>query len=153
MKTTGKEIFLSFSLLVVLFVSSCGSKKQESTTAPTLAEEEIVTTEFLNGKKIYETRCANCHKKDGKGMGALFPPIAASDYLPKNIDKVICSIKYGSNEVLVVNGKSYKMPMPPQADLNEIEISDVMNYILNSWGNKHGPINVEKVQEALSNCQ
>jgi len=145
---TTKLIYVSLFMLSCLV--SCSDKKAEVNNT---SEEEIATTEYLKGKKIYESRCANCHKNDGKGMGALFPPIAGSDYLASNVDNIICSIKYGSNKEIVVNGKNYKMPMPPQADLNDVEISDVMNYILNSWGNKLGPIELEEVKTALSNCK
>ena len=86
-------------------------------------------------------------------MGTLYPPIAGSDYLINNVEKVICGIKYGQNEPIVVNGKNYKMQMPAHPDLNEVEISDIMNYILNSWGNNAGPISLEKVESALANCQ
>jgi len=134
--------------LTILFLSSCGGN-----SSPTTEEAKISTTEFLKGKKIYEARCANCHKNSGTGMGTLYPPIAQSDYLINNIEKVICSIKYGENQEIVVNGKTYKMPMPPQADLNEVEISDVMNYIMNSWGNKMGPITLKKVEETLAKCK
>ena len=131
------------------FLASCGDGKKDATSD----QSEISTTEFLKGKKIYEARCANCHKNDGAGMGTLYPPIAGSDYLINNVEKVICGIKYGQNEPIVVNGKNYKMQMPAHPDLNEVEISDIMNYILNSWGNNAGPISLEKVESALANCQ
>jgi len=137
------------SLFALSCLVSCSDKKAEVNNA----SEEIATTEFLKGKKLYEQNCVNCHRSDGKGMGALYPPIAGSDYLASNVDEIICSIKYGSNEEIVVNGKTYKMPMPPSMNnLNDVEISDVMNYILNSWGNKVGPIKLEEVKTALSNC-
>jgi len=140
-----------FFLYISIFLYSCGgSNKQES--VETMQNNQIATTEFLKGKQIYELRCANCHKKNGNGMGGLYPPISGSDYLVGHFDEVVCLIKKGSNAPLVVNGKEYKMPMPPHSDLSKVEISDLMNYIMNAWSNKLGPVTTRKVSNALKKC-
>ena len=52
-----------------------------------------------------------------------------------NIDLSIRGVKYGLSGPIVVNGEEYDGVMQNQGLDNE-EIADVMNYILNSWGNK-----------------
>jgi nitrite reductase (NO-forming) len=46
---------------------------------------------------------------------------------------------------MVVNGETYNSIMPPQP-VNDEEIRDVMNYILNSWGNNGGEVTLEEVK-------
>jgi mono/diheme cytochrome c family protein len=60
--------------------------------------------------------------------------LAGSDYLLKNVNLSIKGIKYGLNGPIVVNGETYDGIMQNQW-LEEEEIADVMNYVLNNWGN------------------
>ena len=78
--------------------------------------------------------CRQCHGSEGKGESGVFPPLAQSDYLMENITQSIQGIKYGMRGVMVVNGVVYEGMMAAQG-LDDEEIADVMNYILNSWGN------------------
>ena len=86
------------------------------------------------GTLIYQDFCLQCHGSEGKGESGVFPPLAQSDYLMENINQSIQGIKYGMRGVMVVNGVVYEGMMAAQG-LDDVEIADVMNYILNSWGN------------------
>ena len=61
----------------------------------------------------------------------------------ENIDKTIQSIKFGLRGPIWVNGEIYDSVMEYQG-LDDEEIADVVNYILNSWGNKHDQIITEE---------
>src|SRR5215831_13174759 len=50
---------------------------------------------YVQGQMLYEKNCSNCHQKNGKGLGLLFPPLASSDYLKKNFNASLCLMKYG----------------------------------------------------------
>ena len=56
-----------------------------------------------------------------------------------NIDLSIKGIKYGLSGPIVVNGEKYDGLMQNQGLENQ-EIADVMNYILNNWGNQSDEI-------------
>lgn len=86
------------------------------------------------GKVIYEEFCVTCHRADGSGFGKLYPPLAKSDYLLNKREASIRAVKYGLQGEIVVNGQSYNKKMDPLGLTNE-EVTDVMNYILYSWGN------------------
>jgi len=83
---------------------------------------------------IYEDFCIQCHLSNGEGLEKVYPPLNNSDYLLKNIDKSIYSIKYGLKGEIIVNGIKYNGVMINQG-LDDEEIADVMNYITNSWDN------------------
>jgi mono/diheme cytochrome c family protein len=99
---------------------------------------------MARGKVVYEELCVTCHLADGKGIPSVFPPLAGADYLLKNQKESIRSIKFGQQGEITVNGTTYNNVMAPQG-LSDAEIADVMNYILNSWGNKGQMVTVEEV--------
>lgn len=97
------------------------------------------------GKQVYTTLCIACHQADGKGLPGAFPPLANSDYLLNDIDKGIHAVKYGLQGEIEVNGVKYNSVMVTQ-QLTDQEVADVLNYVLNSWGNKGEYITVARVQ-------
>jgi mono/diheme cytochrome c family protein len=98
------------------------------------------------GKEIYAQLCVVCHQADGKGLAGAFPPLAGSDYLLETPDKAIHAVKYGLQGEIVVNGKTYNSIMTNQ-NLSDEEVADVMNYVMNTWGNSHEMITVERVKK------
>ena len=105
------------------------------------------------GERLYKTNCANCHMDHGEGLGALIPPLAGSDYLGKHLNELPCAIRRGLKDTIVVNGKTYSEQMPPNGDLSDIQITNLLNYINSSWGNKQAPYELETVRELLKKCQ
>jgi nitrite reductase (NO-forming) len=92
---------------------------------------------IANGKNVYANNCMNCHMEDGKGLEGAFPPIAKSDFLKRPPKDLINVILKGQSGEIKVNGVLYNGIMPAQDYLTDEEISDVLNYINNSWGNKN----------------
>lgn len=97
------------------------------------------------GAEIYSDFCIRCHRRKGQGMGKSFPPLAGSDYLMNNRLESIRSVKFGQQGEIIVNGKTYNNVMAPMG-LEDDEVADVMNYIMNSWGNiQDSIVTVEEV--------
>ncbi|RYY15166.1 MAG: cytochrome c [Chitinophagaceae bacterium] len=93
-----------------------------------------LTKSIARGKELYKETCIACHMGKGEGLKGTIPPLAGADYLIKTPDKAIASIKFGLKGKILVNGIEYN-GMMPSPNLADDEIADVMNYILNSWGN------------------
>jgi mono/diheme cytochrome c family protein len=108
---------------------------------------------YSQGMRLYETHCASCHMSDGKGLAALFPPLAQSDYLHSKRDKIACIIKYGLHDTIQVNGIQYDIPMEGFSTLNSIEINNICNYIFTSWGNKIPVVSISETELFLTNCK
>lgn len=101
------------------------------------------------GKKIYEANCVTCHGNNGEGSPSIFPPLAKSDYLMSNTTRAIKQIHFGLSSKIIVNGKTYQGNMPASG-LSPQQITDVMNYITNSWGNKNKEtIKLKEVKKIL----
>lgn len=94
----------------------------------------LLSESITRGSEIYTDFCTQCHLPDGKGTPKVFPPLAGSDWLTSKRNESIHSIKYGLTGAIIVNGESYNGAMTPLGLEND-EIADVMNYIMNSWGN------------------
>ncbi|NNC50513.1 MAG: cytochrome c [Flaviramulus sp.] len=107
------------------------------------SQSSNLNTSIERGKEIYSDFCITCHLPNGEGVENVYPPLANSDFLMQNREASIKAIKYGQKGEIIVNGKTYNSYMAPLG-LDEDEIADVMNYILNSWGNKNDSIITEE---------
>lgn len=97
------------------------------------SNDELVKS-ISRGKEVYADFCMQCHLGNGKGSETV-PPLAASDWLVNKRKESIHAVKFGQSGPIKVNGKSYNGRMSPMG-LSDDEVADVMNYIMNSWGNK-----------------
>jgi len=108
---------------------------------------------YKMGERLYKVHCSNCHMDNGEGLGALIPPLLGSDYLAPNRDRLACMIRNGLQDTIVVNGKTYAEQMVGNTQLNEIQITNVLNYVLQKWGNNIPPFTFEEVQQSLAGCK
>ncbi len=107
---------------------------------------------YGEGAYLYQKNCENCHMEDGSGLEALYPPLAKSDRLQKMGATVACIIVHGLTDTILVNGVEYNNKMLPITDLSAVEITNIVNYINNSWGNKRDYIQLQTIEKALKNC-
>ena len=116
-------------------------------TTASLYQEKTKEESIVAGEEIYQDFCLQCHLTTGAGVSGVFPPLKDSDYLMNNIDKSIAGIKFGLKGEIVVNDEIYDGVMAKQG-LDDEEIADVMNYILNQWGNScDAQITTQQVSE------
>jgi len=104
-----------------------------------LYQKKPLEQSIADGEEIYNDFCIQCHLNTGEGVSGVFPPLAKSDFLVNNIELSIKGLKYGMSGPIVVNGEEYDGVMEDQG-LGDDEIADVLNYILNSWGNQYNEI-------------
>lgn len=102
-----------------------------------------------SGQRVYDSYCANCHLDDGRGLGALIPPLAKSDYLTANREKLPLIVRYGLQDTIVVNGVTYAEKMAGMPGLNEIQVTNLLNFIGQSWGNNVPPFTFDEVKRTL----
>ena len=117
-----KSLIISYFLFVfVQFIS--------------LQQSKPIEQSIVDGEEIYQDFCIQCHLGNGEGVIGIYPPLVNSDYLFDDIDRSIRNIKYGLSGPIIVNDKEYNTVMLNNG-LDDEEVADVMNYILNSWGNR-----------------
>ena len=108
---------------------------------------------YVDGQALYKLHCANCHQENGQGLAGLYPPIAGSDFLKNNKELVICSLRNGLKDTIVVNGKTYHQPMPANLQLQALDVAEIATYIYNEWGNEKVITDVKSVQKVLQRCK
>ncbi len=106
-----------------------------------------LTASSERGKEIYLRYCVSCHMDQGEGLEGVFPPLANSDFLMADKKRAITQTLYGVSGEITVNGKVYNGEMTA-FDMTDEEMSDLMNYIYNSFGNKGGVITPADVNAA-----
>lgn len=148
-----KRLSKAFLLLALVGgLSSCGDSNKEEKKEVSSQDQIRLKQYKVAGEKIYSTICANCHQPDGKGLAALYPPLAASDYLMENFARAACIVKNGQFKEIEVNGVKFNQMMPANAITN-IEIAQVLTYVTNNWGNEAGLISVKDVDKWIVECE
>jgi mono/diheme cytochrome c family protein len=87
------------------------------------------------GKEVYAAYCITCHLEQGEGIESVYPPLAKSDYLMADKKRSIHQVLRGVSGEIKVNKVVYNGEMLG-VDLTDAEVSDVLNYVRNSFGNK-----------------
>lgn len=146
-------MYKAFFTLAFVILCFCACKPKSSNPENTLSTitDTKVLQYAIEGKALYETNCANCHQKNGTGLGKLIPPIFQSDYFLEDIPRTAKIIKNGQKGEIKVNGVIYNQEMPGNPQLTNIEIAHIMTYLYNIWGNEIGVISPKMVEEYLKN--
>ena len=138
------------------------------------AEEEVATEEIEDttaivsssvpdwlqqqmdaGKEVYMKAaagggmCFTCHQPNGEGMAGQFPPLAGSDWVLGDKERLIKISMYGLMGEIEVNGIKYNNVMAPPGippgSLTDDQIANVLTYIRNDWGNSASAVSAEEV--------
>ena len=119
---------------------------------------ELTPEQFIAaGKKSYLKDCAVCHQVTGLGTAGSFPPLAESEWVTGNEERLIRILLHGLNGPIEVKGKTYNGAMPafgqvPGGGYNwkDEKFAQVLTYIRQEWGNAAPPVTKEKVAEILA---
>jgi len=88
------------------------------------------------GQTVYDTHCASCHAKDGRGMPPQYPPLAGnpSIQMESAVNPIRMVLNGGFPPGTAGNPEPYGMP-PFAQSLSDDEVAAVVTYIRASWGN------------------
>lgn len=151
---------LIFSIVLGVFVISYQDSRGEN-RAGTVCSEPTVKESAGNqagktaakehpGKAAYTKYCLVCHQASGSGVPGMFPPLGKGSWSGRDPKELVLIITKGLSGKVEVNGEVYKSAMPPQAQLTDKEIADVLTYIRSDFGNSFKPVDVELVKKVRS---
>jgi nitrite reductase (NO-forming) len=127
----------------VVFVSVC-VLALVATSA--FAQKFDLKASITRGKDVYTAQCMSCHLEQGEGIESVYPPLAKSDYLMADKKRSINEVLHGLTGPIKVKGVAYDGVMAGFEMLSDEEVSDVLNYIRNSFGNKGNAVTPEEVK-------
>ncbi len=126
-------------------------KKLPNFKMPNPVRNNIATGMLKGGAKIYANYCANCHQKNGKGDGNLFPPLNGSEWVTggKYMEKdlAIQVLLNGLEGPVKVKNKPYNSVMPKHNFLTDAQIAQVLTYIRSNFGNNSSLVTASEVKK------
>jgi mono/diheme cytochrome c family protein len=131
-------------LLVIIFSVWAGnSKAQAKKSAPT---RSISVVTLNKGREVYTNTCLPCHMADGGGVPRMNPPLTGTTYVLGDKTKLIGIVLNGFSEDVEIDGQRYANTMPPQTQLTDAQVADVLTYVRNSFGNKASAVTLAEVK-------
>lgn len=126
------SIFLSFSTLIFAQTASTdegGTVQEETVQGP---QEGAGGGDTSNGKALFNSQCAACHKLDGNSIG---PPLRGiserrdTEWLHAWISNSSALIAAGDETAVEIYEEYNRVAMPPFPQLSEQDIDDILAYV------------------------
>src|SRR5262245_27266965 len=125
---------LRITVLIAFALVASRSDAADDPNAPLIAK----------GKLLYLQHCVICHQGAGQGTPGTFPPLGKSDYLMAQLENGIRPVVEGLSGRITVNGSNYNNTMPPVL-LTDDQVSAVLTFVRNTWGNNGDAISAAQV--------
>lgn len=126
-------------------------KKLPGFRLPDVMKSDLQTGMLKGGAKIYNTYCANCHQKNGKGDGNMIPPLSGSEWVTggkfMEKDLAIRVLLKGLDGPIKVKNRPYNSAMPKHDFLKDADIAAVLTYIRNNFGNNSSLVTAAEVKK------
>jgi mono/diheme cytochrome c family protein len=117
--------------------------------APAVHQAEVAQADMQQrldaGRRGYENYCQSCHAPTGIGMAGVFPPLAGADYLLEDKARSVDIVLAGRSGPIVVNGQTFDAVMPNLAYLDDEQVSQILSYVRNAWGNDGGYVSASSL--------
>jgi len=84
---------------------------------------------------------------DGSGLAKLIPPLDSSRLTISEPQKLVCLIRNG----MPVNPETGQQ-MPANLKLNEVELTNLINYLGEKYGFEPQTVQVDQVKKMLAGC-
>lgn len=113
--------------------------------------EPMPALTFLRKKgAISYSNCTSCHQADGLGQAGSIPPLAGSEWVLGNTEKLAMIIHNGVAGEIEVKGTTYSSQMAAiGANLSPKDLAALMTYLRTSWGNDASIVTPEMAANAL----
>jgi len=109
-------------------------KSRSYIKTPDEASDNLHVGDRLEGSILYNTYCASCHQRDGKGDNNRFPPLVDSEWVTGDEERLINIILNGYQGAITVNGKVYNGIMPNNSHLDDHAVASITTYVRSRFG-------------------
>jgi len=139
-KDRSNTFLYSFSIFLIISIFFLG------TITGSTSDKDIKRAE-----KLYMEQCSKCHRKDGKGIRRVYPPLRKADYIKKaSTIELLRGMIYGRSGEITVNGITYNGVMTTEIDnnLSDKDIALILTYIYQEMNNINKTVTAEEVVAA-----
>lgn len=84
---------------------------------------------LARGEEVYELHCLGCHQASGNGVPRMTPPLAGSEWLAGDPDRLVRIVLAGLEGPIEVAGEEYDAVMGAQAYLSDEDVAAVLTYV------------------------
>ena len=93
------------------------------------------------GAQVYTNTCSACHQGQGDGRAGLAPPLAGSDWVLGDDERLIRVVLHGLTGPIVVSDEEWNLTMPAWAAvLSDDEVAAALTHVRSTWGNDAPPV-------------
>ncbi len=123
------------AVLAVLFLlSACGGPGGDVPSAP-----------LAPGERLFNSQCAGCHQKDGRGLGASVPSLIGVPVVAGPVDELVGWVLFGQRPAALPKGV-FAGVMPQFQWMSDAEAAEVLTYMRSHFGNSYGAVSAEDVR-------
>ena len=100
------------------------------------------------GEAVYNATCYSCHGMKGRGKPGQVPPLADSDWVNGDPDRLVRIVLQGLHGPIEVNGQKWNLSMPALGQsplLNDDRLAGLLTHIRRAWGNYGESVSPEQV--------
>ncbi len=108
---------------------------------------------LVPGQSLYNTYCATCHQQNGKGAIGRFPPLAETEWVKGDKERLIDIILNGLEGSIEVNGELYNSVMPQHRFLSDEDIAEILSFVRQNFGNNASKVSTEEVKKVRTSIQ
>ena len=100
---------------------------------------------------MYNMACMACHQPEGKGLPGVYPPLAGSEWVSDDPERLVKVILHGLAGPISVAGQKYgtgrAVPMPAMGGLNDQQVAAVLSYVRREFGESAPEISADFVKK------
>ncbi|MBB5367604.1 thiosulfate dehydrogenase [Janthinobacterium sp. K2Li3] len=93
----------------------------------------------------YTQFCATCHRRDGRGVDNIFPPLAQNHSVQSKDPTLLIHIALTGWQSAVTQHSPRSFGMPAYDSLSNEELAEILSFVRGSWGNKGEVVTVSQV--------
>lgn len=128
-------------------------KSASNIRRPDEISDNLDTGIATSGEKVYRTYCGSCHQNNGKGASGRFPPLAKTEWVTGDKNKLINIVLRGLQGGIVVNEVTFDGFMPEHSFLDDAQVAEVLTYVRANFGNNASAVTIDEVKAIRENTK
>jgi mono/diheme cytochrome c family protein len=122
-------------------------EKALSAAPSTPAAPEALPAHLAAGHDAYMKACIECHQANGQGVPDTFPPLAGSEWVTGDRQRMLRILLGGLAGPIEVKGTKFNGVMPGHSHMKDEEIAAIASYVRHAFGNlKENPVTPAEVK-------